>query len=292
MTKIVRQVQKLENKVMGKLNKSGGLGRSIAKVIKPVLDAKNKVRAEAGRFARSPIGKIIITAVAIYFGGAAFSGAMGGGAAAATGATGWAGAQAGLSAAWSGIGTAGAAAMAGNFAEAGSALATGAAGGASAAPAAAWTASPTGLNVLASEAATTAAGMGAAELAGAAALEAGTAAAAVPTMASPLTASNAALAESAVGTAGYGASSAGVGGGAGVLAPTTAVAPTASPTMLQSFMANKYTPPALIQAGSAMLSSMGNAKGQQAIYDRQQQERDEERARYNRNIGTALPRRG
>ena len=62
--------------------------------------------------------------------------------------------------------------------------------------------------------------------------------------------------------------------------------------MLTKFLANKYVAPALIQAGTGMLSSLAAGKAQQAMYDRQQDEKDAELERYNRNIGTRIRRGG
>lgn len=98
------------------------VGRAIGKVVKGVVKVVKKV-------ASSKIGKILITAAAIYFGGAAIMGAMGG-ASAGTGFLGTlsgavSGAGAGISSAWTGLTGAASAAMGGNFAAAGSSLGSG-----------------------------------------------------------------------------------------------------------------------------------------------------------------------
>lgn len=74
-----------------------GVGRAVGKVVKGVASAVKKV-------AKSKLGKIILIAAAVYFGGAALIGSMGGGAfgIGAT-ATGLEGAAAGISQAWSGL---------------------------------------------------------------------------------------------------------------------------------------------------------------------------------------------
>lgn len=142
-----------------------GVGRAVGKVVKGVVNGVKK-------FAKSKLGKIIIAAAAIYFGVPAVMGAFGaGGAAAAGGLSGMAGATANISAAWSSLGTAGTALVGGNLSGAGSALASGFSGtaatgssalaGAGAGAASPWATSPTGLNVLASEAAGAGAGAGA-----------------------------------------------------------------------------------------------------------------------------------
>lgn len=91
------------------------VGRAVSKVVKGVTNAVKKV-------ASSKLGRVILTAAAIYFGGAAIAGGLKG-AAAGTGflsgmGTGIANAASGLSTAWS-------SALSGNFAKAGSALSSG-----------------------------------------------------------------------------------------------------------------------------------------------------------------------
>lgn len=132
-----------------------GVGRAIGKVVKGVGNVVKKV-------ASSKFGKILLTAAAVYFGGAAL---MGGLSSSAAGTGFLSGMSSGLSSAASGIGNAFTALTGGNLSGAGTALAEGFTGGASAAttgasaaaPAAAsaspWASTSTGLNVLASEAA-------------------------------------------------------------------------------------------------------------------------------------------
>ena len=132
-----------------------GIGKAVSGVVKGVK-----------KIARSKVGRVLVTAAAVYFGGAALMGAMGaGGAAAAAGTSGLAGAAANVSAAWGSLWTAGSALASGNLSGAAGALGTGMSGGVAgaaqaAAPAAGWTASSTGLNVLASEAPAAAASKG------------------------------------------------------------------------------------------------------------------------------------
>jgi hypothetical protein len=102
--------------------------------------------------------------------------------------------------------------------------ATSATSAASAAAPSAWTTSPTGLNVLASEAAPAAA--------------------------------NAAT---------------GSGGG-----------------MLSNFFRDPRNTPALLQAGSGMLGSLGQAQQQKAMYQREDERQEDMRRRYGANIGTRL----
>lgn len=77
------------------------VGRAISRVVKGVVKAVKT-------FAKSKLGKVIVAAAAVYFGGAALLGAtgIGSGAAAAAGTAaggGLAGASAGIQAAWSGL---------------------------------------------------------------------------------------------------------------------------------------------------------------------------------------------
>lgn len=76
----------------------GSVFRSVGKIFSGAVKAVKK-------FANSKIGKMIVTAALIYFGGAAIMGAMGG-ASAGSGFTlsgAWTGAQAGIQSAWAGL---------------------------------------------------------------------------------------------------------------------------------------------------------------------------------------------
>lgn len=84
------------------------------KIVKGTLNAVKK-------FAKSKIGKIIIAAAAIYFGGAALSGALS--------STAGSSALTGITNAWTSLGTAGGELLAGNLGNVGSALSTGIQGG-------------------------------------------------------------------------------------------------------------------------------------------------------------------
>ena len=106
-----------------------GIGRAVSSVVKGVVNVVKDV-------AKSKLGKILITAAAIYFGGAAL---MGGFSASAAGGGFLTGASAGLSGAASGVSTAWGSLMAGEIGAAGSALSSGftgagAAGAATVAP--------------------------------------------------------------------------------------------------------------------------------------------------------------
>lgn len=102
------------------------VARSVTNVVKGAVSAVTKITSSAAGaikdVAKSKLGKAVLIAAAVYFGGAALSGAFGG---AAGGATGWAGAQAGVSGAASSLSTAWGQALAGNFSQAGSSLGTG-----------------------------------------------------------------------------------------------------------------------------------------------------------------------
>lgn len=109
---------------MSKVVKS--VGRAISKVVKGVVNVVKKVTSGVANFvkkvASSKLGKILITAAAIYFGGAALAGGFGSSAAGGSFlsgmGTGVANAASSLSTAWS-------SALSGNFASAGSSLSAG-----------------------------------------------------------------------------------------------------------------------------------------------------------------------
>jgi hypothetical protein len=82
-----------------------GVGRAVSKVVDGV---KNVVK----QVTKSKLGKVLVGAALIYFGGAALMGSMGFGAAGAAGASGLTGAAQGISAAWTSLGTAGSQLMA------------------------------------------------------------------------------------------------------------------------------------------------------------------------------------
>ena len=113
---------------MSKVVKS--VGRAVSGVVKGVTKAVSGVvkgvTNVVKNIASSPVGKVILTAGAVYFGGAALMGAMGG-ASAGTGflgtiSGGLKGAAAGIGNAWTGLKAAGGAVMGGNFSQAGSSL--------------------------------------------------------------------------------------------------------------------------------------------------------------------------
>lgn len=233
-----------------------GAGRVLNKVRKGVWNATKK-------FAKSKIGKVIIGAALIYFGGAALMGAFGSGAAATAGAagtaaTGLSGAAANIGAAWTSLGTAGSQLLAGNLGNAASALGSGIGGSAA-------TIGANGSMLV----------NGVAQGATAAA----NAAAATPGMSvAPLTPTQSAL-QSALGTStGINTLPAGVTTGApiaGGAAPTGIVA---------KMMASPYAAPALITSGTQLVGGVMQGYGARQEQKRQDQMAEDQRATYNRNI--------
>ena len=53
-------------------------------------------------------------------------------------------------------------------------------------------------------------------------------------------------------------------------------------------MASPYAAPALIQAGSGMLSGIAQGKQMEAMYAKKDEDEEKARARYNANVGTRL----
>jgi hypothetical protein len=98
---------------MSKVVKS--VGRAVSKVVKGTVKAVKK-------FAKSKIGRVIITAAAIYFGGAALAGGFG---SSAAGGSFLSGMGTGVANAASSLSTAWTSALSGNFAQAGSAISSG-----------------------------------------------------------------------------------------------------------------------------------------------------------------------
>lgn len=111
---------------MSKVVKS--VTRAISKVVKGVASAVKKV-------ATSKFGKLVLTAAAVYFGGAALMGGIGGATSAAAGSSFLGGAQAGLQSAWAGITSGSLSGAASGFTGAFNAGAAGTAGAAGAATA-------------------------------------------------------------------------------------------------------------------------------------------------------------
>lgn len=230
-----------------------GVGRAIGKVVDGV---KNVVKSVA----KSKIGKILIGAAALYFGVPMLAGAFGGAAAGAAAGQGFlgtltgaasgaaSGAAAGISQAWAGLQ---AAAGASSFSAAGSSLATGF-----------------------SPSAAMAAGGSAVPAAAPLAVQA----------AAPKAITNAALAESAVGSAGYGASSATPGFMQGFN-----VAGGAAPSgLIGKMMASPYAAPAMIQTGGQLIGGVMQGYGARQEQKRQEQITADQRLTQDTNMKTRL----
>lgn len=240
-----------------------GVGRAISKVVKGVTNVVKKV-------AKSKIGKVLIAAAAIYFGGAALMGAMGtSGAAAAGGLSGLSGAAANVGAAWSSLGSAGSALLGGNLSGAGSALASGFSGGTSALASPGMLTSMGGTGGIIGNGMTQAQMLAAqnAGIAGATELTNAAAASAFPT---------AATAAAPAATAGL------------QLTPGAATA-AAKPGLIGSFMSSSpYAAPAAIMAGSQLVGGVMQGVGAQQQQKHQEDLDAAARQRYNTNIGTRL----
>ena len=140
-----------------------GIGKAIKKVWRPIEKLASKVtnitsfglhdkwKKVRHKIIKSKIFKVVVAAVAIYFGGAALLSMMGGGTA-----------SAGIGSAWAGAQGAGSALAAGNVAGAGSALSAGFTGGAAAGASAGFAAgqAATAGTIASNAAATTAAAAG------------------------------------------------------------------------------------------------------------------------------------
>ena len=171
------------------------------------------------------------------------------GGAAIAGVASGAGAVAGLQGAWTSLGTAGSALMAGNISGAGTALASGMSG-----------------------TAMTGAQLASSQVAGA------TAAAGLPPVDYGLTAGSKVV--------GSGSGIAAVPSAASTVAPS--VAPQAAPGLLAKIAESPYTAPALIQGTGMIFQSLAQGRQLDEAQKRQERLTDEERKRYNTNVGTRL----
>lgn len=231
-----------------------GIGRAVSKVVKGVANVVKKV-------AKSKLGKALLIAATIYFGGAALMGGMA--APAGTGISGFlSGAGQGVANAWTSLTGAAGSALGGNFAQAGSQLSAGIQGTTTA---------------LQGEAA-----LSAASQAAQASMSAGT----------PAAATNPALLESYAGTPGYGASSAGAGNAA-----TSVIPGSTGPGLVERAAsgikdlwsgAGDRTRASLITGGTQLIGGVMQGYGAQKQQERQEQMAEDQRAAYNRNVGTSL----
>lgn len=218
-----------------------GIGRAIGKVVKGVVNVVKKV-------ASSKLGKILIGAALVYFGGAALMGGMQGAAAGqgfmGTISSGLSGAAQGVANAWTSLGTAATQAIGGNFANAGNALSTGFQGGTATMAEGALVSQPLSI---------TSAPM------------------ASPPSAIPATPPSSGLDMNAV-----------LGKTPPQMSIPGANVPTPPPPgMIGKIMASPYTAPALISGGTQLIGGAMQGYGAQ-----KQQEKDV--ARYNTNVGTRL----
>lgn len=131
MSKVVKSVTRaVSNVVKGVVNVVKAVAAPVVNVVKNVAKAAVEVVKTVAKpvveavkaVASSKLGKVVLTAAAIYFGGAALAGAMG---TIGTSTSFLSGMGAGVANAASSLSTAWSATMAGNFSQAGSALASG-----------------------------------------------------------------------------------------------------------------------------------------------------------------------
>jgi hypothetical protein len=223
------------------------VGRAIGKVVKGVGNAVKKV-------AKSKLGKVILTAAAIYFGGAALMGGMQGAAAGqgfmGTISSGLSGAAQGVANAWTSLGTAATQAVGGNFANAGNALSTGFQGGTATMAEGALVTQP--LSIASAPMATPA-----------------------PPMSAPPTSGvdmNAVLGKAPPQMS----------------IPGVSVPPTPEPGLIGGIMSSQYTAPALISGGTQLIGGVMQGVGAQKQQDFQLEQDAIARERYNRNVGTRL----
>jgi len=224
-----------------------GIGRAIGKVVKGVTNVVKKV-------AKSKLGKVLITAAAIYFGGAALQGAMQG-ASAGSGffgsiSSGLSGAAQGIGNAWSSLGTAASQAVGGNFANAGNALSTGFQGGSASMVDGALVSQP--LSIASAPPPPTA-----------------SVPAAPPTGRTDI---NALIGKTPPQMS----------------VPGLNVPPTTPPGLLASAMSSPYTAPAMIMSGTQLLGGYMQGKAAQDQQDQQIAMAEDERKRYNANVGARL----
>ena len=228
-----------------------GIGRAISGVVKGVTNVVKKV-------AKSKLGKILITAAAIYFGGAALQGAMQG-ASAGSGflgsiSSGLSGAAQGVANAWTSLGTAASQAIGGNFANAGNALSTGIQGGSATMAEGALVTQP---------------------------LSIASAPIAPPTSTPTAPPTGRVDINALIGKTPPQMS-----------VPGLNVPPTTPPGLLASAMSSPYTAPAMIMSGTQLVGGAMQGYGAQQEAKRQEQRQDQmtadARAKYNTNVGTRL----
>ncbi|WP_299312297.1 hypothetical protein [uncultured Halomonas sp.] len=230
------------------------VGRSVKKVVKGAGKVVSKVAKGAGKVAKkvwdNPIGRVALVAAGAYFGAPAVMGLFGKGAAAATGLSGLSGAMANITNAWSGLSSATGAMMSGQFGEAARSLSGGLTGATSGASAG---------SHLSNVTAQTLGGAQPAGIYGSAA--------ATPAQGGGLL-GNVAASHAAPPVS---------GGGGGLLSRAMGAAAN-----------SPYTVPMAMQMGGNMLSGVAEQRAMREQMDREEQMSEEERERYNRNVGTRL----
>lgn len=238
---------------MSKVVKQALGGRLISKVFKGVTKAIKKV-------ASSKLGKILITAAAIYFGGAALMGGIGGATSAAAGSSFLSGASAGLSSAASGISGAWSALTGtGGLSGAASSLSSGFTG--------AMQAGAGGSSLVGAIPGEIANGMSQAEM-----LATQNAGIEGATQATNAAASSAFPAATNAATTGL------------QLTPGAG----ANPGLISKMMASQYTAPALISGTTQLIGGAMQGYGAQKQQEQQAQLAEDQRNRYNTNVGTRL----
>ena len=231
----------------------------MSKVAKRVLGGVSKIASKLNKLQKkvrkSKLGRIIAIAAAVYFGGPAIMGAFGGGAAATAGAggtalTGLSGAAANIGAAWTSLQTAGSSLLAGNFGNAFSALGQGAMGNA--------------------------ATMGAEGLMINGAMPAATQTLGGATMGNGLPVG---VDPSSTAVTNYLQNQPGL--------INNAIKP-ANNGFFDKLMASQYGPGALVMGGTQLIGGAMQGIGAQQQQKQQIQLADDERKRYNTNVGTRL----
>lgn len=235
------------------------VGRAVSKVVKGTVNAVKK-------FAKSKVGRVIITAAAIYFGGAALAGGFG---SSAAGGSFLSGMSSGVANAATSLKGAWTAATAGNFGAAGSSLSAGFQG------------TTTALQAANAGAATTAAMGGAQGLAGA-----GTGGVTQSAVGSTMGGAGG-LSMPGAATGGVGSQLAAINTGVGAGAGAGAAGATAGSGLAQGMIGA-----AKIQAGTALIGGAMQGAGQQKAMEDQRnydaQMAQAARDRYNTNVGTRL----
>ncbi len=225
----------------------------MSKVVKGVGRAVGKVVEGVKKVAQSKLGKAVLIAAAVYFGGAAL---MGGLNTIGTSTSFLSGMGSGLSSAATGISNAFSALASGNLSGAGTALSQGFTGAGSAVAqgaTAATNAASAGMNLVPQ---------------------------ASSSMLAPGVGSTIPTAATSAATGGANLLAPGLGAGAGAAPASTGI--------ISKMMASQYAAPALISTGGQLIGGAMQGYGAKKQYEEQKKLAADERARYNTNIGTRL----